>query len=76
MINGNDDKRRKMLAEQANKYIELGYSLIPVSRDKRPLVSWSEYQERRASLEEVEGWIRSYPDVQFAVVTGKVSGIV
>ena len=49
-----------------------GVSVIPV-KDKRPLVkSWREFQTRTIR-QEVAGWLRQWPDADFALLTGKRS---
>lgn len=60
--------------EFAQKYIKLGWSIIPIlSNTKKPPIKWSEYQNRQATLKEVEEWINR--GWYLAVVTGNVSGI-
>lgn len=61
---------------EAVKYINMGFSIIPVGVDKRPLIAWREYQERRTVLEEIIEWFRQFPGMNIAVVTGKISNIV
>ena len=51
-------------------------SIIPVARDKRPLVKWEEFQKRRPTEEEVESWWTRWPDANIAIVTGRISGLV
>ena len=57
-------------------YLDLGWSLIPMLSDgkKIPAVKWTEFQERRAGLDEVLGWINKGHFL--AVVTGDISRIV
>lgn len=51
--------------------------MIPIEpRGKRPLVSWTGYQRRTASEEEVRAWWTRWPDANIGIVTGRVSGIV
>lgn len=65
-----------MLAE-ALRYRSLGLSVIPLRpRDKRPLFSWSEYQNRIATEKEIREWWTSYPKANVGIVTGRISGIV
>lgn len=53
-----------------------GFSVIPVGKDKRPLLSsWKEYQTRIATEEELQAWWQKYPTANIGIVTGKVSGI-
>ena len=82
----------------AEKYISLGWSLIPLCSPtkkgtecsqqgkgshtpghkigKTPLISWTEFQTQRASLEQVRGWINKWPEMNLGVVTGQVSSLV
>lgn len=60
------------MLEIARKYIKAGFSVIPV-KNKVPAVDWKEYQTRRATDEELQGWFPKYP--QIGIVTGKISGI-
>ncbi|MFA6007032.1 MAG: phage/plasmid primase, P4 family [Candidatus Shapirobacteria bacterium] len=61
--------------EYAKKYIELGWSIIPISSkgDKKPVYKWKKYQTNKASLEDVERWINK--GYYLAVVTGDISGV-
>lgn len=53
----------------------LGYSVIPVGKDKKPLVkSWLEYQKRRATDEELASWW-SEEGAQIGIVTGRISNL-
>src|SRR2546427_3278028 len=60
------------------QYLALGFSIIPIKPgSKSPLLdSWKEYSVRRATREEVEGWLAKWPDCGWAIITGKVSGVV
>jgi len=70
-------KKNSQILKQALQYsMLLGYSVIPVGKDKRPLLkSWAEFQKRIASQEEIEEWFRMWPSANIAIVTGKISGI-
>lgn len=55
----------------------LGWSVIPLRPGgKEPLIKWEEYKARRASLDEIAGWARRWPDCNVGIVTGEVSGLV
>ncbi len=62
--------------ERALKYQELGWSVFPVRKDKRPLIRWMGYQKERATLEQLNEWSRQYPGMNIGVATGALSGIV
>ncbi len=58
-------------------YAAAGWSLVPMApRGKQPLLSWLEFQQRRASDDEIRGWFRRWPEANIAVVTGEISNIV
>jgi hypothetical protein len=50
-------------------YLAAGLSVIPVGANKRPLVSWKEFQARKATDEEAAAW-----ELPVAIVAGPVSG--
>lgn len=60
--------------EEAKKYLLRGWSVVPLeAKGKKPLISWKEYQERQATVNEVESWFRW--ENNLGIVTGKISGI-
>lgn len=62
--------------EVAEKYLAKGYSVIPVGRDKAPLIPWTEYQKRLATFEEVRAWYKQWPWAGVGIITGKISNLV
>lgn len=65
------------ILKAALDYAARGYSVIPVGRDKKPLISeWKPYQERRATAEEIRAWFSRFPAASIAIITGQISGIV
>lgn len=65
------------LAEAAQKYLELGWSVIPLQpKNKSPLIKWHEFQRTRATPALVAKWWVENPDANVGVVTGAVSGLV
>jgi hypothetical protein len=61
--------------EAANHYVGLGFSVIPLeNKGKRPVVAWSDYQNRVATPEEIHQWF-SGTDYNLGIVTGRVSGL-
>lgn len=58
-------------------YAAAGWSVVPMApRGKQPLVPWLEFQQRRATAEEIRSWFQRRPDANIAVVTGEISNIV
>jgi hypothetical protein len=52
-------------------------AVIPVRpRDKKPLLPWKGFQERRATDLELRTWWRRWPDAGVGVVCGAVSGVI
>lgn len=69
-----EDQKRILMA--ALEYSEK-WSVIPIDRNtKTPLIKWKEYQERRATADEIESWAETFVDWNIAIVTGEVSGII
>jgi len=66
------------MLEHALEYARLGWSVIPLRRrDKKPAIaSWKEYQERRATEDEIRSWWEKWPEANIGIATGAVSGIV
>ncbi len=73
------------VAEAALRYCKAGFSVIPIrppmkgedGRDeaKKPLIRWQEYQEKKATPQEIKGWFNKWPNARIAIVTGKISGL-
>lgn len=61
--------------DEALKYLEHNMSIIPVGKDKRPLIPWLPFQEKRASADQVKSWWRGHPDANIGIITGEISGI-
>ncbi len=53
-----------------------GFSVIPVGGNKKPLISWKEYQDRGATVEEIRKWFNDFPQPGVGIVTGKLSNLV
>lgn len=52
-------------------YIEKGFSVIPVKKDKTPYISWRKFQDVSPTKEEVCNWWTQYPDANIGVVVSK-----
>ena len=65
------------LLSKAIEYASLDYSVIPVGRDKRPLLAkWKQFQETAAGEEQIEKWWDKPTPPNIGIVTGRVSGII
>ncbi|RDD61039.1 bifunctional DNA primase/polymerase [Ferruginivarius sediminum] len=72
----NPSKDGSEAQQAALAYAALGWSVVPiVPRGKRPLVSWEEFQSRRAGSDEIRTWFKRWPGAGVGVVTGFVSGL-
>ena len=57
-------------------YLEKGFSVIPIGRDKKPLIpTWKEYQSKHPTKEEIIQWCDTLKPAGIGIVTGKISGI-
>jgi len=57
-------------------YADLGWSVIPLKRDKKPYESWLKYQNVRANKTQINNWWKKWPEANIGIVTGKISGLV
>lgn len=64
-----------MKLEEALRCLDYGWSIIPVGPDKKALISWEEFQHRRATPDEVRAWFKKLHPAGIAIVTGRISGV-
>ncbi len=57
------------MLEAALWYHSLGFNPIPQDRNKKPLVKWMPYQDRRVTEEEIWEWWTRSPNANIAIVT-------
>ena len=62
------------MKKTALEYLEHGFSVIPVSQDKKPLIPWKAYQDRKPTKEEIQQWFQN-PATNIGIVTGKISNL-
>jgi len=68
--------KENQIYTQAFAYLVAGYSLIPVGKDKRPLLhAWKKYQTIRPTEEELLAWWTKWPEANVGIITGSISGI-
>jgi len=64
------------LGSKALQYAVGGYSIIPLKKDKRPLIAtWKDFQKTPATEDVIMKWWEKYPDANIGIITGKISGI-
>lgn len=71
-----DDISNQHLLEQALAFAAQGFSVVPTRPDgtKAPAAYWKQYIARRATVEEISGWLTSGDYDGFGLVMGHVSG--
>lgn len=58
-------------------YLRQNWSVIPIDPNtKRPLVAWTQFQNRRATPAEVREWYATFQGAGVGIVTGKISQLV
>jgi len=68
--------KENIMLEAALNYEKMGLSVIPVGKDKKPLVEWKKYQLEQANEEQIKEWFIKSPQANIGVVTGLVSKLV
>jgi hypothetical protein len=64
------------MMQTALAYRERGLSVVPIGRDKKPLVKWTQYQDELPHPDALAVWWDKWPDANIGIVTGAVSGLV
>lgn len=63
------------MLEHALAYAMQGYNIIPVGRDKKPIISeWKHFQTSPADLTQVQDWWTERPTANIAAICGRHSG--
>lgn len=70
------DNTEDSLLETALQYLKRGFSVIPVRGKTCLLPSWTEFQTRKPTKEEVENWFFELNPTGIAIITGKISEII
>ncbi len=71
-VSGASSKERNIL-EAALNYREMGFSVIPVQKNKKPYIAWEKYQKEKASPDVIRQWWKKWPQANVGIITGKVS---
>ncbi len=68
--------KKNPLFIKAFEYAVRGYSIIPIRKNKLPLIdSWRKFQTEAADEDQIEAWWKKSPQANIGIITGKVSGI-
>jgi hypothetical protein len=68
--------KKNLLFIKAFEYAVRGYSVIPLRKNKLPLLgSWKQYQKAPATEIQLESWWKKHPDANIGILTGKISGV-
>lgn len=60
--------------EAAIQYRNDGFNVIPVNRQKRPLVPWTDFQKEFPQIDLIYEWWSKWPDAGIGIITGEISG--
>jgi putative DNA primase/helicase len=63
-----------MLDSLLQTYIDLKWPIFPMTREKRPLTNRG-YRDATVDQRVIDDWVRRFPGCNWAVATGKISGI-
>ena len=64
------------ILKEALNYSKQEFSVIPIGKDKKPLIEWKKYQNEKANEEQIQEWFEKFPQANIGIVTGSISGIV
>ena len=64
------------LSQTITDAIALGWSIIPVDINKKPYLSWKQYQQKRATIDQIDEWQKQYNPSAWAVITGAISNLI
>lgn len=67
---------KKVVTQVIEIASHLGWSIIPVDINKKPYFSWKQYQQERATPEQLAQWQQQYNPPAWAVITGVISNLI
>jgi len=63
------------ILEHAIKYLNQGFSVIPMNKNKTPYVAWEKYKSEYPSEKLITEWWSKFPDANIAIVCGELSNL-
>jgi len=70
------DVSKTAIKQAGEAYIAKNISIIPVGKDKKPLIEWKNFQTKRATKQDLYLWLACFPEMQLGIVTGKISNLI
>jgi hypothetical protein len=68
-----DQQHAELWVAYATLYVaKFGLSVLPMGRDKKPLIKWVDLQDRRPTVKELLSWKKE----NLAIITGAISNLV
>ena len=67
---------QELLNEALRLESVLGWHIIPIGKDKKPMIKWMEYQQKRPTIDQLKEWFTNPQVVGMAVITGRASGVI
>jgi len=64
-----------MIVDDILQYLKRA-SILPVGRDKKPLIPWKKFQSRKPTEDEVREWFKKFPEMNIGIITGKISDLI
>src|SRR5688572_29766699 len=62
------------LQSAAISYVNAGFSIIPINKNKQPMIStWAQYQRSRPATRDVVHWFNSSIPHGIAIIAGRIS---
>jgi len=69
-----DIKKGVSKMQAVHESLDRGWNLIPVGKDKKPLIKWKKYQTTRTTHNQIDRWAEQFPGCSWGLVCGAVSG--
>lgn len=70
-----NDNNTNQKFEQALSLLKLGWSVIPIGTNKKPMVDWEPFQSIIATEDQIKEWFKN-PKTNIGVVTGRISNLI
>jgi len=61
--------------EAALEYSKNGFAIIPIKPDKKPFISWAEFQQRKPTEAEIKTWWSKWPSAMIGLLTGEINDL-